>query len=388
MLDETSAHCSVCARLNFFLKGQVFDGATIRNDALSRFADLNQLGVAFGSFCEIKEGFLKNSEAVSDLKLRIGYGVTGQQDGIGNYDYIPTYTQGEQTEQYVIGNTVYRRAIPSAADRNRKWEQTATSNIGLDWGFFDNRLSGSIDAYIKKTSELLNTVNVPLGTDFTSSITNNIGNMENKGIELNIKAIPVKTKDFIWDLGFNFAYNENVITNLSMTGDSTVGLFSGNYLVNTVGYSRNVFYLYHQVYDTDGTPLEETMLDVNKDGLINDKDRYRSESSIPDYILGFNTNITYKKWTASVACHANIGHHIYYNPGDNLVAVYGWMAPYNMSTAYYDSEFKMSTSQAQKYSDYYLHNASFLKIDNISLSYNFNNIFKSFNTNADLNITA
>lgn len=382
---------SVYARLNYFLMDRYLLTATIRNDASSRFAESNRWGlfpsVAFA--WKIKEeGFLKNSETVSDLKLRIGYGVTGQQDGIGNYDYIPTYTQGELTEQYIIGKTVYRRAIPSAADRNRKWEQTATSNIGLDWGFFDNRLSGSIDAYIKKTSDLLNTVNVPLGTDFTSSITKNIGNMENKGIELNVKAIPVKTKDFVWDLGFNVAYNENVITNLSMTGDSTVGLFSGNYLVNTVGYSRNIFYLYHQVYDTDGTPLEETMLDVNKDGLINDKDRYRSESSIPDFIFGFNTNITYKNWTASVACHANIGHHIYFNPGDNLVAVYGWMAPYNMSTAYYDSEFRMSTSQAQKYSDYYLHNASFLKIDNISLSYNFNNIFKSFNSDADLNITA
>jgi TonB-dependent starch-binding outer membrane protein SusC len=382
---------SFYARANFFIMDKYLLTATIRDDASSRFSDKNRWGlfpsVAFAWKIN-QESFLKDAKNLSDLKLRLGYGVTGQQDGIGNYDYIPTYTQGDLTAQYLIGNTFYRRAIPSAADRNRKWEQTATSNIGLDFGFFNNRLSGSIDAYIKKTSDLLNTVNVPLGTDFTSSITKNIGNMENKGIEFSLKAQPVKTKDFSWNLGFNIGYNENKITNLSMTGDSTVGLFSGNYLVNTVGYSRNVFYLYHQVYEKDGSPLEETMLDVNNDGIINEKDRYRSESSIPKYVLGFNTDFTYKNWTASVACHANIGHYIFYKPGDNLVSVYGWMAAYNMSTSYYDTEFKMSTDQAQNYSDYYLQNASFLKIDNINISYNFKNIFRSFNTNANLLISA
>jgi iron complex outermembrane receptor protein len=335
-----------------------------------------------------QESFLKNAKNLSDLKLRLGYGVTGQQDGIGNYDYIPTYSQGSLTEQYLIGNTFYRRAIPSAADRNRKWEQTATSNVGLDFGFFNNRLSGTIDAYIKKTSDLLNTVNVPLGTDFTSSITKNIGSMENKGIEFTLKAQPIKTKDFSWDLGVNFAYNENKITNLSMVGDSSVGLLSGSYLVNTVGYSRNVFYLYHQVYDQDGSPLEEVMLDTNKDGIVNDKDRYRSYSSIPKYLIGFNTSVQYKNWTANMACHANIGHYMYYHPGDNMVSMYGWMAAYNMSTMYYNTEFKMSTDQAQTYSDYYLQNASFLKIDNINLSYDFKNLFRSFSGNASLRISA
>lgn len=382
---------SFYARLNYFFKDRYLLTATIRDDASSRFSENNRWGI-FPSLAfawKVKEeSFLKDVKSISDLKVRIGYGVTGQQDGIGNYDYIPSYTLGTSTTQYLIGNTYYIRAIPSAADRNRKWEQTATSNIGLDWGLFHNRLSGSIDAYLKKTTDMLNTVNVPLGTDFTSSITKNIGDMENKGIEVTLKAEPVKTTNFSWDFGFNFTYNENEITNLSMTGDSTVGLLSGNYLVNTVGYSRNVFYLYHQVYDTDGSPLEETMLDVNKDGVINDNDRYRSESSIPKYVIGFNTNLTYKNWTASIACHANLGHYIFYSPSDNMVAIYGYVAPFNLSTSYYDTEFKLSTDQAQSYSDYYLHNASFLKIDNISLSYNFKNIFKSFSSNANLNIAA
>jgi iron complex outermembrane receptor protein len=382
---------SFYARANYFFKDKYLLTATIRDDGSSRFSDKNRWGlfpsVAFAWKIN-QEGFLKSAKNLSDLKLRLGYGVTGQQDGIGNYDYIPTYSQGNLTEQYLIGNSFYRRAIPSAADRNRKWEQTATSNIGIDFGFFNNRLSGTIDAYIKKTSDLLNTVNVPLGTDFTSSITKNIGSMENRGIEFSLKAQPVQTKDFSWDLGFNMAYNENEITNLSMVGDSAVGLFSGSYLVNTVGYSRNVFYLYHQVYDQDGSPLEEVMLDTNNDGIINDKDRYRSYSSIPKYILGFNTNVRYKNLSAGMACHANLGHYMYYHPGDNMVSLYGWMAAYNMSTSYYDTEFKMSTNQAQSYSDYYLQNASFLKIDNINVNYDFKNLFRSFNSNASLRVSA
>lgn len=382
---------SVYARLNYFFKDKYLLTATLRDDASSRFSESNRWGL-FPSLAfawKIKEeSFLKNVKSISDLKLRIGYGVTGQQDGIGNYDYIPIYTQGDATEQYLIGTKPYLRAVPSASDRNRKWEQTATSNIGIDWGFFDNRLSGSIDAYLKQTSDMLNTVNVPLGTDFTSSITKNIGSMENRGIELTVKAEPIKAKDLSWNLGLNLTYNENEITNLSMTGDSTVGLTSGNYMVNTVGSSRNTFYLYHQVYDTDGSPLEDVMLDVNNDGVINDSDRYRSKSSIPKFVMGFNTDLTYKNLTASVACHANLGHYIFYNPSSNLASIYSGIVPYNLNTAYYDTEFKFTTDQAQGYSDYYLQNASFLKIDNISLAYNFKNIFKSFGSNANLNISA
>ncbi|MFA9389953.1 MAG: SusC/RagA family TonB-linked outer membrane protein [Prolixibacteraceae bacterium] len=370
---------SFYARANYFYKDRYLITATVRNDGSSRFAESNRWGlfpsVAFA--WKIKqEAFMQDLPNVSDLKLRIGYGVTGQQDGIGNYDYIPTYTQGGLNAQYMIGTTPNRTAYPSAADRNRKWEQTATTNIGIDWGFYNQRISGSIDVYQKETSDLLNTVNVPMGTDFTSSITKNIGTMENKGIELSLKAEAVKTKDFTWDIGANFTYNENKITQLSLVGDSAVGLLSGEYLVNTVGYSRNVFYLYHQVYDQDGSPLEETMLDVNGDGIINDKDRYRSHSSIPKFLIGFNTGFTYKNWTANINCHANLGHYMYFRPNDNMVAVYGWNAPYNLNTMYYDTEFKMSTDQAQPYSDYYLQNASFFKIDNINIGYDFKNLFE------------
>ncbi len=382
---------SFYARANYFFKDRYLLTATVRNDGSSRFSESNRWGlfpsVAFAWKIN-QESFLKDVSSISNLKLRLGYGVTGQQDGIGNYDYIPTYSQGDLTSQALIGSTFYRLAYPSAADRNRKWEQTATTNIGFDWGLFNHRVSGAIDLYKKNTSDLLNTVNVPLGTDFTNSITKNIGSMENKGIEISARATAVKTKDLTWDIGLNFTYNENKITNLSIVADSAVGLFSGSYLVNTVGYSRNVFYLYHQVYDQDGSPLEETMLDVNKDGIINDQDRYRSKSSIPKVLIGFNTGVTYKQWSANIVCHANLGHYMYYHPGDNMVAVYGWTVPYSMSTAYYDTEFKSATNQAQNYSDYYLQNASFLKIDNINISYNFKDLFQSFDSKASLLVSA
>ncbi len=382
---------SFYARLNYTLMDKYLLTATVRRDGSSRFSEKNRWGVFPSAALAWKindESFLKNVETISALKLRIGYGETGQQDGIGNYDYLTTYTAADADYSYQIGNKYYQLTYPSAYDPNRKWEQTATTNAAIDFGFLKNRLGGSVDVYYKKTTDLLNTIDIPSGTNFTSSITKNIGSMENRGIEFTITAKPVKNENFQWDLGFNFSWNKNKITKLSMTDDNEVGLVSSDYLVNTVGYSRNVFYLYHQVYDENGDPLEEVMLDANNDGSINDKDRYRSKSSLPKYILGFNTNLNYKKWSLSMTAHANLGHYIYYCPSDNLVALYGWLVPYNLSTMYYKSKFKMSGNQLQKYSDYYLQNASFLKLDNITLSYDFGKIFKSFYHDAGLRVNA
>ena len=382
---------SFYARGNYFILNKYLFTTTVRRDGSSRFSPKNRWGV-FPSYAfawKLKEEkFLKDVKVVSELKLRLGYGVTGQQDGIGNYDYLPTYSQTDMIYSYLIDTTHHQLTYPSAYDPDRKWEQTATTNIALDYGFFENRLNGSIDVYYKKTTDLLNTINIPLGTNFTNSLTKNIGSMENKGIEFNLMAKPIVLKDFQWDLGFNFSYNKNKITKLSMVADSSVGLVSGNYLVNTVGYGKNVFYLYHQIYDQDGNPIEETVLDANNDGTINDKDRYRSESSVPKYIIGFNTNFTYKKWMLSLAMHANIGHYMYYRPNDNMVAVYGWLVPYNLNRMYYDSKFENNGNQVQNYSDYYLQNASFLKLDNINLSYDFGKVFKSFQSDASLKLTA
>lgn len=387
---------SYYSRLNYRFKDKYLFTATVRKDGSSRFSEENRWGI-FPSVALAwrinKEDFLKNRSSISDLKLRVGYGVTGQQDGIDNYAYIPMYYQGSGQDMYLFGNQDYfQTSFPSATDFNRKWEQTATSNLGVDFGFWNNRLSGSIDLYYKKTKDLLNTVNIPMGTNFASSITKNIGSMQNKGLELIIKGQPIVTDHFTWDIAFNMAYNENKITKLYIGDDSEVGLASGGNLVNTVGYSRNVWYLYQQVYDANGKPLEDVMVDRNNDGIVNSKDRYRSKSSVPKYLIGFSTSTTYKKLTAGFALHANLGHYLSYQPLDNLSAVNSNVAnglvPLNLSKEYYKSEFHLNTNQFQYNSDYYLQNASFLKLDNIYLNYNVGKIFKSFNKNATLQLNA
>jgi iron complex outermembrane receptor protein len=368
---------SFYGRLNYALNDKYLLTASVRDDASSRFATRYRWGL-FPSVAlawKIKEeSFLKFNKTVSDLKLRFGYGLTGQQDGIANYLHVPGYTSSSLKYQYSVGNTPYTTVWPNVFNPNLKWEQTATTNIGLDFGFLEHRITGSIDAYVKKTNDLLNNTTIPLGQNFASSMLLNIGSMENKGIEFNVKIIPVQTDDFSWDVNFNATLNDNKITHLNDVSDNGVGLFSDAVLVNTVGYSRNTFYLYHQMYSENGMPIEDQMLDVNQDGMINASDRYISnKSSLPKYMFGFSTNIQYKKWSIGTAFHANVGNYIYYKPQDNSQAITGWQTSQNLNRAYYNSLFSHS-NQFEGYSDFYLQNASFLKMDNITMAYSFDKI--------------
>tara|TARA_B110000902_G_scaffold264468_1_gene346051 strand:- start:510 stop:3353 length:2844 start_codon:yes stop_codon:yes gene_type:complete len=358
---------------------------TVRTDGSSRFSENNRWGVfpsVSGAWKISDENFLKDSEVVSNLKLRLGYGITGQQEGIGNYGYIPIYNLGEAFIQYPIGNQFVQGVNPTATDRNRKWEQSTTYNIGVDWGFYDNRISGSFEVYVRQTDDLLNNVAIPSGTDFANSITKNIGSLENRGFEIKIDATPIQSENFNWYVGFNYGYNENEITSLSEDNSSDVGLFNGSLLVNTVGYQRNTFYLYRQVYDANGSPIEDQMADLNGDGTINEKDRYRSESSVPRHNLGFNTTFNYKKLSLNMAFHANLGHYIFFNPNDNLASIYDGIFRGNIHTNYYDSQFTQSGNANQAFSDYYLQDASFLKMDNISLNYDLGNVFNTKNASS------
>lgn len=363
---------------------------TIRTDGSSRFSKNNRWGVfpsVSGAWKISEEKFLQNSETISNLKLRLGYGVTGQQEGIGNYGYIPIYNLGEAFIQYPIGNGFVQGVNPTATDRNRKWEQSTTYNIGLDWGLFNNRVTGSFEVYLRETEDLLNNVSIPSGTDFANNITKNIGSLENRGFEIKINATPIQSKDFTWNLGLNYGYNENEITSLSEDNDSSVGLFNGSILVNTVGFQRNTFYLYRQVYDANGNPIEDQMVDINQDGTINEDDRYRSESSVPRHNIGFNTSLNYKKLTLNMAFHSNLGHYIFFKPNDNLASIYDGIFRGNVHTDYFDTQFTQSGNANQGFSDHYLQNASFLKMDNISLNYNLGNIINS-KSNSSLSLSA
>ncbi len=382
---------SFFGRANYFYADKYLLTATIRRDGSSRFAPSNRWGlfpsVAF-AWSASNEDFLKNSNVVSNLKLRLGYGVTGQQDGIGNYDYLSYYASSASTASYQFGDTYYQGFRPGGFYANRKWEQTATTNVGIDYGFAHNRISGSIDYYLKKTSNLLNNIPQPAGTNFSAFIVANVGNMKNEGVEFNVNVEPIKSKDLTWDVNFNYTYNKNTITNLTVIPDDTsyigfpktnIAGSQGFAFINSVGGSKNTFYLYHQIYDQNGKPIEGLFEDVNRDGIINEDDKYKGKHADPDVFLGFSTNLTYKNWSFGFVLRASFDNYVYnniYSNNGRLNQVIGSAIPFNVSTNYLTTQFEGTTDQ-QLLSDYYLENASFLKMDNLNIGYNVGKIFKN-----------
>lgn len=377
---------SYFGRVNYTFMDRYLLTATLRRDGSSRFSPNNRWGL-FPSVAvawNIKdESFLQNNSTVSALKLRLGYGITGQQDGIGDYDYLSYYALSAQNASYQFGNTFYQGYRPGGFYANRKWEQTSTSNIALDFGFLDNRISGSVDFYLKKTSDLLATVAQPAGTNFSAFITANVGSMENKGVELTLNLQPIRSKDLTWDVGFNITYNKNTITNLTLIPNDTsyIGFKSGNIaggvggqfaFINSVGGAKNTFYLYKQVYDKSGRPLEGVFVDKNGDGIINQSDLFKGRQADPKVFMGFTTNVAYKKWNAGFVMRANIGNYVYnnsYSQTGILNQITGNSVLYNASSNYLETQFRGGNGQ-QLLSDYYVQNASFLRMDNFNIGYN------------------
>jgi TonB-linked SusC/RagA family outer membrane protein len=380
---------SYYGRLIYTFNTKYILAASIRTDGSSRFSPDARWGtfpsVAF-TWQASREPFLENARVISDLKLRLSYGVTGNQDGIYNYPYQSIYSLSGSGTQVQFGNTYYSMGTPAAYDANIKWEQTATYNAGLDYGFLNNRISGSLDLYFKKTKDLLNTIPIPAGSNFSSTILTNVGNVENKGVELGINAVVLKTPKYAWEVSFNAAYNENKITNLTATKDSTYpGTLTGNGVIqiNSVGYQANSFYVYHQQY-LNGKPVEGVYVDVNNDGIINQKDLYHYKSPFPKFILGFSTQFTYGKWAVNTVLRANIGNYMYYGIGtgavkSNILNPLGYLA--NSLNDIYNTGF----TNSQPLSDYYVQNASFLKMDNLGLAYN---VGKVINQKVGLRLTA
>jgi TonB-dependent starch-binding outer membrane protein SusC len=385
---------SYFGRANYSFKDKYLLTATIRRDGSSRFAPANRWGL-FPSVAlawKIKdESFLKNNKLVSDLKLRLGYGVTGQQDGIGDYDYLSYYALSATNAAYQFGNTYYQGFRPGGFYANRKWEETATTNAAIDFGFLNNRITGSVDFYYKKTTDLLNSIPQPAGTNFAAYIVANVGDMENKGVEFSINAQPVVTKNLTWDAGFNITYNKNTITNLTVvpkdvnypgvpTGGIAGGVGGGFAQINAVGYSKNTFNLYKKVYDENGKPIEGVFVDKNGDGIINQNDLYKGKSADPKVFMGFNTGLTYKKWNAGFVLRASFGNYVYnnvYSQTGTRSQVLGNAVLYNASVNYLETNF-VGNSQ-ELLSDYYIDNASFLKMDNLNVGYNLGKVFQHAN---------
>ena len=369
---------------------------SVRTDGSSRFAPAHRWGVFPGGSFTWKvnqEDFLKNSNTVSDLKVHASWGQTGQQSGVDDYTYIPYYTLGQSSGQYQFGNGYYYAYTPSAYLTTITWERTASTDIGLDYGFLNQRIYGSVNAYYKATSDLLSKVKIPTGANFSTIILTNVGNMVNRGIEFNIGAVPVKTTNITWNLNFNMAYQASKITNLSLSHDPSYTVTNQNTGINgalgqyagiwATGHDPGTFYLQKQVYDSNGKPIEGLYESANGSTAGD----YFEHSSLPKFIYGFSTDFSYKKWTLSTVLRADVGNYVYDNVSANLANQANVITPVgninNAPSSIYSSGFLTSNNYL---SDYYLHNASFLKMDNLDLSYNAGHIFHDKHIN--LGITA
>jgi len=389
--DERHALISYYGRLNYTFDSRYMLTATMRYDGTSRFSKNNRWGafpsVAF-AWRVNDESWMKWAKALSNLKLRASYGITGQQDGIGNYNYIPVYTISQSGAEYQFGNNYFMTYRPSAYVSNLKWETTSAYNFGLDFGFLKDRISGSVDYYTRKTKDLLATVNTPAGTNFNKTVLTNVGNVNSHGIEASLNLVPIDNRDFTWNVSMNATWQKMKVTNLSLTHSSaTTNLAVGptidsySFQVLSEGYSPYMFYVYHQLYNTDGKPIEGAYADLNNDGSINSSDLYRDHSPAPDYILGFSTSFRYKKLTVSTSLRANIGNYAYngtaMDTGAWSTVSYNSYQLNNLNHSYLKTGF----NSRQYLSDYYVENASFLKMDNLSLNYNFGKINRLVSAN-------
>ncbi|OHX68401.1 SusC/RagA family TonB-linked outer membrane protein [Flammeovirga pacifica] len=385
---------SFFGRLNYTFKDRYLFTATVRNDGTSRFSPDTRWGLfpalAFAWNMK-KEGFLANSDVVSGLKLRLGYGITGQQNiNNGDYPYLPTYTSSQNTADYEFylpdGTPYYSTTLrPSGYDANIKWEETTTYNIGVDYGFLNDKITGTVDFYQRYTKDLLNVIPVPAGSNLTNQLLTNVGDLENKGVEFSINYKAISTSDLHWDLGFNVTYNENKITKLTQVNDPGYkGVFTGGIAggtgntiqIHSEGYPASSFFVYEQVYDANGNPLEGVYVDQNQDGLINDDDKVRKEDPAPNVYMGITSKMTYKNWDFSFAGRWNFGNYVYNNVASNngyLNGIYTSTGGGYLSNRHADI-LTTGFNDAQYFSDYYVQNASFFRLDNIMLGYNFTNL--------------
>ena len=385
--DYRHVMLSYYGRVNYSFDGKYLLTATVRRDASSRFSKDTRWGtfpsVALG-WTLTEEPWLKNQKVLSNLKLRASYGVTGQQEGIGNYNYLPVYTYSVTGAEAFINGQYINTYRPEAYVKNLKWETTTSWNFGLDFGFLDDRIGGAIDFYTRKTKDLLASVPTAAGSNFSKTILTNVGNVDSKGIEVSLNATPIKTKDWEWNLSYNFTWQNMKVKNLSLTpGGSQTNVKVGpsidayQFQVLSEGYEPYMFYVYHQLYDPEtDKPIEGAYADLNNDGEINDADLYRYHSPAPKYIMGLSTSLRYKQLTLGMSFRANIDNYVYNGMGMSTGAwetvSYNNSQLNNLNTSFLKTGFKTR----QYLSDYYVENASFLKLDNLSLSYNVGKINK------------
>jgi iron complex outermembrane receptor protein len=387
---------SYIGRLNYSLMDKYLLTATIRSDASSKLNPDDRIGY-FPSLAfawKAREDFFKNSTKVTDFKLRFGWGVTGQQDGISYYSYLPRYTVSSNTAMQQFGNSWVNYLRPAGYDPSIRWETTTTTNFGVDYGFFNNRISGSVDYYKRQTKDLLANVAVASGANFVNEIVTNVGNINSEGVEVTLNLAPIRNDNVSWDINLNYTYNKATITNLLRNPDpkfkgqevTGIGGGTGNTIgIHAVGYAPNSFYMLKQIYDQNGKPIEGLFEDTNRDGLINNDDRQISQKPAADVLLGFATSLSIKNFSFGIAGHGMLGNYLYNNVNSNNAVMRAIKNPVQFIGNATRDLLTTNFNNNWYLSDYYLDNASFFRIDNINLGYNAGRVF---NDKAALRINA
>ena len=377
---------SFFGRVNYSYDNRYMITATLRRDGTSRFQN-NKWGlfpsVALG-WNIANEGFLKDNDVLTTLKLRASWGQTGQQGVGGYYDSQAKYYKNLLGSYYIFGGQVVNPLTALGYNADLKWETTTTWNVGLDFGFLEDRITMGVDAYMRETTDLLNYIPVPALGNLTNYLNTNIGSLVNKGIEFEINAMAVDTKNFTWSIGANVAYNNTKITKLTASANDKTGVETGgisggvgnNIQMHQVGFPPSAFYVYEQVYDAEGHPIEGEYVDRDGNGVINNDDRYFYHKPAADVTMGLNTTITYKNWTLAASGHGSIGNWVYNNvASDGEMIADCWTNNFNSNRL--NSAAWSNFKQACYLSDYYVRDGSFFKIDNITLGYTFPQICKS-----------
>ena len=377
---------SFFGRANYSYDNRYMVTATIRRDGTSRFSN-NKWGlfpsVALGWNIS-NEGFLKDSRVINTLKLRASWGQTGQQNVGGYYDTMATYKDNELGSYYYFGNQLIIPVTPIGYNADLKWETTTTYNVGMDFGFLQDRITAGVDAYIRETTGMINYIPVPALGNLANYLNTNIGSMVNKGIEFEFNAVAVDTKDWTWSIGANVAYNTTKITKLTASTNDKAGVPTGGISggvdskiqMHQVGYAPNTFYVYQQVYDMEGRPIEGAYVDRSGDGKINADDMYFYKKPAADFTFGLNTTLAYRNWTLAASGHGSTGNWVYNNVASNNEMIGDlWTNGFNANRL--NSAVWSDFEKAQYLTDYYIKDASFFKIDNITLGYTFPQIYKS-----------
>ena len=381
---------SFYGRINYSIASKYLFTFSLRNDGSSRFSPATRWGLfPSGAFAwnAKSEDFLKDVKELSQLKVRLSAGMTGQQDGIGEYAHLSRYGLSTDVyKQYYMGSNGFQFMwTPGAYDPNIKWETTTTYNVGVDFGFFGDRITGNVDAYLRNTNDLLNEVMTPMGSNFGNKVLTNVGSMQNKGVEFAFNFIPVQTNDWHLSIGVNGTVSDTKITKLNATdiegyyiNTSGISHGTGSYIGrHQVGYAPYSFWVFQQLYDENGMPIQNAFVDRNEDGVINNDDKYCAGDANPDFFYGLNVKLSYKNWDFGFNGHGSFGYKVFNDFASNNSTAYFDVNAGNLpnfANAVKRTGFTQISGDYQFYSDFYLEDASFFRLDDINLGYTFKEI--------------